>query len=61
MAWLCKDKVEKIFKDKPSVEHNRWVGQTLFSDKIVLPEGTIKKIIGRDLTFLDEPVEIKED
>lgn len=28
---------------------------------VVLPKGTIKKLIGRDLTWEDEPVEIKED
>ena len=27
---------------------------------ISLPKGTIKKIIGRDLTWEDEPVELKE-
>lgn len=27
---------------------------------IELPKGTIKKLIGRDLTWEDEPVEIKE-
>ena len=28
---------------------------------IVLPKGSIKKLIGRDLTWQDEPVELKEE
>lgn len=27
---------------------------------IILPKGTIKKLIGRDLTWKDDPVELKE-
>ena len=30
-------------------------------DDIYLPKGTIKKLIGRDLTWSDEPVELKEE
>ena len=29
--------------------------------EIKLPKGTIKKLIGRDLTWEDNPVELKED
>lgn len=28
---------------------------------ILLPKGSIKKLIGRDLTWQDEPVELKEE
>ena len=28
---------------------------------IELPQGTIKKLIGRELTWNDEPVKLKED
>jgi hypothetical protein len=31
------------------------------ADDIYLPKGTIKKLIGRDLTWSDEPVELKEE
>ena len=38
---------------------NQWVGDNDYS--MVLPYGTIEKLIGRKLTWKDEPVEIKID
>lgn len=66
MAWLCTDGNgdEKIFDYKPirykKESFNFW--SDLFYNKnvaICLPKGTIRKIIGRDLTWLDEPIELK--
>lgn len=63
MAWVAVDKdgTEKIFSDycKPIrgyyIEHlGKWIGIG-----IVVPKGTIKKLIGRELTWEDEPVELK--
>ena len=31
-----------------------------YDDKIYLPKGSIKKLIGRELSWKDEPVELKE-
>lgn len=32
-----------------------------FDNAVELPKGSIKKLIGRDLTWEDEPVELKEE
>lgn len=51
------DSTEFIFNDCPHVDGDRW-----FSDEsnigIQLPKGTIKKLIGRNLTFDDGPINI---
>lgn len=55
MSWLAVDSNENeyIFKHKQ-------VPMWLELEKCVpLPKGTIKKLIGRDLTWRDEPVELK--
>lgn len=62
MAWVAVDKNgdEVIFEFEPY----RWkdVFWTKdFGDDIYLPKGSIKKLIGRDLDWSDEPVELKEE
>lgn len=61
MAWVAVDKsgLEGIYEDKPYRAHDsiwlsilNWVG---------LPTGSIKKLIGRKLSWDDEPVELKEE
>ena len=47
--------LRNIIEFKPSKQKHK---QTLTS---VLPKGSIKKLIGRDLTWQDEPVELKEE
>lgn len=63
MVWLAvnQDSTERIFSDcyKPIrgyyTEHlGEWVGLG-----VIVPKGTIKKLIGRELTWEDEPVELK--
>ena len=72
MAWLAVDKsgVECIFDNKPERNNNQWddivysVYGEIYYDVdigIVLPKGTIKKLIGRELTWEDNPVELKEE
>lgn len=34
---------------------------SFYSDKIMLPKGSIKKLLERELSWSDEPVELKED
>ena len=65
MAWLCtnKDGTENKFSIKPIRWNNGII--TLWSSigkgkKTELPYGTIKKLIGRELTWEDAPVEIKD-
>lgn len=61
MAWVVKDgrdNTEWIYQYKPERESDYgywWLG----GECIELPQGSIKKLIGRDLTWEDEPVELK--
>ena len=66
MAYLCVDKdgTELIFKEKPYRDNygSFWsycyyVPRDNFA--IELPHGSIAKLIGRELTWEDEPVELK--
>lgn len=73
MAWVAvhENGHEGIFSNKPTRggglhfwydEVNDEVndGGTLYDTEIPLPKGSIKKLIGRNLTWNDEPVELKE-
>lgn len=61
MAWVAvdKDESEFIYETKPFRDEDReWCwGNMCF---IELPKGSIKKLIGRELTWNDEPVELKD-
>ena len=59
MAWVAKDKdgEECIYEKKP--ERNGWFWDTFDDENVGLPDGTIKKLIGRELTWEDDPVELK--
>ena len=62
---------EVMFHNSPTRKENRyWQDDVVYYEirryttcaddySIVLPKGTIKKLIGRDLTWGDEPVEIQ--
>ena len=58
MAWVAcdKDGDEYIFFEKPHMDGEIWICD---QDTIPLPSDSIKKLIGRDLTWDDEPVELK--
>lgn len=66
MAWLAVDKSgEEYIYDYEPVRANNfyWTadcdkhGESI-GESVELPKGSIKKLIGRDLTWDDEPVEI---
>ena len=67
MAWLAVDYIgEWLFNYKPDmwiedcIEYHYWLPQDRdWSCGIQLPKGSIKKLIGKDLTWNDEPIEIK--
>lgn len=67
MAWLAVDKdgTENIYYLKPERKIECWVAEEnlpeYYRDMIELPHGSIKKLIGRKLTWEDEPVELKEE
>lgn len=60
MAWLAVDENEEeyIFDGKPCREESigEWVPYE--NSYIKLPSGTINKLIGKELTWNDEPVEL---
>ena len=58
MAWVAVDKNgdEYIYEDKPHREEGKWV--EIF-DFVELPKGSIKKLIGRELTWSDNPIELE--
>ena len=66
MAWLCKDLdgAEWISTTMPVRDEDSPTWMCLSEsnsgcdewDAIELPEGTIKKILGRDITWYDEPI-----
>lgn len=68
MAWVATNVngLEFLFKNKPCRsgygEYGYW--NSVYSGIggcILIPHGTIKKLIGRQLSWNDEPVELKED
>lgn len=66
MAWLAvdKDSAEHIFNDIPQRGYCVFLSINKYRigiKRILLPKGSINKLIGRELTWEDEPVEIKED
>ena len=62
MAWVAVDMsgAECIFDSKP-VRYNDCFWLQEWGDSVSLPKGSIKKLIGRDLTWEDVPVELKEE
>lgn len=56
MAWLAVDMtgVETIYECKPRRDVVIWKPKT--KHFVELPKGSIKKLIGKDLTWEDEPV-----
>lgn len=57
MAWVAVDKIgeELISRTEPFRVGDYWIGESMFH----LPKGSIKKLIGIELSFSDEPVELK--
>ena len=64
MAWIAVDKdgTENIcqFRRKRDCI-GRFIPLYISSMNLTLPKDSIKKLIGRDLTWENEPVELKED
>lgn len=61
MAYVAVDEdgYEYIFSDRPVRDEGIW--RTYYSDSIRLPYGSIGKLIGRELTWEDEPVELENE
>lgn len=63
MAWLCVEYSgeEMICQRKPTKYDERcWMMSPINNNSVQLPKGTIKRLIGKELTWNDEPMELKE-
>lgn len=67
--WLAVDKkgIEYISNDMPTFDGFEWVCMTpievesekgYFNNIVIAPNGTIEKILGKELTFKESPLEI---
>ena len=56
MAWIAVNKIGKELISRTELFRvgDYWIGDSIFH----LPKGSIKKLIGRELSFNDEPVEL---
>ena len=63
MAWVCVNSygTELIFETEPHKVVYSWRDDYGSCKCLEIPQGTIKKLIGRDLTRKDEAVELKSD
>lgn len=63
MAWVCVNSfsTELIFEAEPHKAVYSWRDDYGSGKCIEIPQGSIRKLIGRELTWNDEPVELKED
>ena len=63
MAWVAvnEDGRECIYQFRPKRGDNQFIPLYSYSMYLVLPKGTIKKLIGRDLSWKDSAVELKEE
>lgn len=61
MAWLTVDKngEETIYEEAPIRDDGFWDPSFHDPSFVELPKGSIAKLIGRELTWEDEPVELK--
>ena len=59
MAFVYCDKIggEKISPEKPMRIADFWISKQMLN----LLKGSIKKLIGRELNWIDEPVKLKEE
>lgn len=66
MAYLCVDRSgEYIADNEPTRAFNEWNGwePDVYGESctlISLPKGTIKKLIGKEMTWEDEPICLEE-
>lgn len=58
MAWLAVDAdgSEYVYRNCPNRLTDTWMED---EDLVELPKGAIKRLTGKDLTWNDEPIEVK--
>lgn len=65
MAYLCEDRSGEYIADNcPTRDFFEWKGWENTDGEtctlISVPKGTIKKLIGKEMTWLDEPICLEE-
>lgn len=62
-AWVCVNYfgMELMFVSKPKKVDDSWRDDNGCCKCLELPKGSIKKLIGRELSWKDEPVELKDN
>lgn len=63
MAWVCVNScgTELIFETEPHKVAYSWRDNEGSCRCIALPKGSIKKLIGKELSWEDDCVELKEE
>lgn len=63
MAWVAVDSngTENIYQFRPKRSNDKFIPLYPYSMSLTLPKGSIKKLIGRDLDWNDEPVELRNE
>lgn len=61
MAWLAVDEdgMECAYSSKPVWEEYQWTPWEEGCNYVILPKGSIEKLIGKKLTWEDGAVEVK--
>jgi len=62
MAYVFKDKygTEFISEEKPTRGRYWWILPKDYQDVVKLPKGTIKHLINFEMSYSDDPQELKE-
>lgn len=63
-AWVAVDYSGEFISDKEPFRdmfNTGYYGFVANANVVKLPKGTIKKLIGRDLTWEDKPIKLKEE
>lgn len=62
MSWVAVDKdgFESISTGKPYKLGSTWECEDYYEDTVWLPKGSVEKLIGRKLTWDDDPVKLEE-
>ena len=62
MAWVAVDRVGRnlVSEMKPERLGSCWENPDYYENVVYLPEGSVEKLIGRELTWNDEPVNLEE-
>lgn len=62
MSWVAVDwDGTEYVSDKKPLKLTKGLVPSQYGVFVMLPKGSIKKLIGRDLTWDDEPIELKEE